>query len=377
MHALNAPLHIKNLTLRNRLVLPPLTTNYGDENGLVTEAIRRFYQERAREIGMVIVEATAVSANGRIVPGSLGLWQDAQTKGMAALAAVIKKEGAAAVVQLNHAGARCVPRKSGRYGLSPSGTAFRADVEPVVMDQADIEQLTADFTSAALRAADAGFDGVEIHGAHFYLLSQFISPLTNQRTDAYGGDAGGRARVPLYVVQQVRRRLGSDYPVLFRLNAVENIAGGQTLEDALTIGGFLAQAGVDILDVSLIVSGAFKIKDGKRLLTGSSALPKDAAAGANVVQTEAFKTHTGLPVIAVGKLGSPEVIQQALAAGRIDMIAVGRQMICDPSAAGKLLRGAQEPFAPCQECYQCYASIGRGDPLQCKVNPALPGSNDH
>ena len=203
---------INGMRLRNRVALPPLTTNYGTAQGLVTDEIIQFYTQRSRDVGLVIVEATAVRADGRIVPGSLGLWEDGQMAGMARLADSIRKLGAAAVLQINHAGARCFPGGGEMQGASPSGFAFRPDVAPFTMSPLQIEQLVADFANAASRAAEAGFDGVEIHGAHLYLISQFLSPLTNRRNDRYGGDPRGRATFALELIRAAREKLGRTIP---------------------------------------------------------------------------------------------------------------------------------------------------------------------
>jgi 2,4-dienoyl-CoA reductase-like NADH-dependent reductase (Old Yellow Enzyme family) len=268
MPKLQDELKINGMRLRNRIAMPPLTTNYGSADGIVTEDVLQFYRERSEDVGLIIVEASAVRSDGRILRGSLGLWEDGQVAGMASLAASIKKLGAAAVVQISHAGARCFPAGGELQGASPSGFAFRPDVAPLTMDAAQIEQMVADFATAAGRAAEAGFDGVEIHGAHFYLISQFLSPLTNQRIDRYGGDARARATFALEVVKSVRERLGKSYPILFRLNAVEKVAGGQTLEDALVVSKLLANGGVDALHVSLIANSSWKEVDGQRFLVG-------------------------------------------------------------------------------------------------------------
>ncbi len=169
MRSLHDDIVIKGLRLRNRIALPPLTTNYGSLEGYVTDAVVQFYADRARDVGLVIVEATAVQPDGRIVPGSLGLWEDGQIAGMGRLAAAIKGEGAAAVVQLNHAGARCTPSGGELQGASPSGVGFRPDVAPFALSREQIAGLVTAFADAAGRAAQAGFDGVEIHGAHMYL----------------------------------------------------------------------------------------------------------------------------------------------------------------------------------------------------------------
>jgi 2,4-dienoyl-CoA reductase-like NADH-dependent reductase (Old Yellow Enzyme family) len=368
MAELKDNLTINGMRLRNRLVLPPLTTNYGSPQGEATEEILRFYEVRARDVGLVIVEATAVRPDGRIVPGSLGLWEDGQVEGMARLAGVIRKQGAAAVVQINHAGARCVPTGGDLQGASPSGFPFRPDTKPFILSQVQIDRLVADFKDAAGRAAAAGFDGVEIHGAHFYLISQFLSPLTNLRTDRYGGDAGARATFAREVVRAVRARLGRGYPILFRLSAMEKVEGGQTLEDALTAGRLLAEEGVDVLHVSVIPQTSWKEAAGRRFLMTSSALPKDAPAGANVPLARRFKEETGLPVIAVGKLGAGDAAAEALRDGKVDAVAIGRQMIADPDTVRKILSGKESEIVRCKECLNCFVTIGQGKPMACAVN---------
>ncbi|MEE4262406.1 MAG: NADH:flavin oxidoreductase [Desulfobacteraceae bacterium] len=374
MATLQDEVKIKDLRLRNRIAMPPLTTNFGSAEGMVTEDIMQFYSERSKDVGLVIVEASAVRADGRILRGSLGLWEDGQVAGMASLAASIKNLGAAAVLQISHAGARCFPAGGEMQGASPSGFAFRPDVVPLTLSRAQIDQMVADFTDAAARAVEAGFDGGEIHGAHFYLISQFLSPLTNQRKDRYGGDARARATLALEVVRSVRERLGESYPIFFRLNALEKVADGQTLEEALVVSKLLANAGVDALHVSLIATSSWKEIDDQRFLVASSAFPKDQPAGANVAPAAAIKEATGLPVIAVGKLGEGDVAAESVYGFPIDIIAIGRQMIADPDAAGKILAGKGHEIVRCDECMTCFATIGSGKPMGCKVNRNLPGS---
>lgn len=343
MASLNDGIRIKGMEIRNRIALPPLTTNYGSLGGFVSKDILEFYDQRSKHVGLVIVEATAV-----------------------------QKNGAHAVVQLNHAGSRCVPVDNEPYGFSPSNVMFIPNVSPLMMNKEQIEQLIVDFEKAAVRAADAGFDGIEIHGAHLYLLSQFLSPLTNQRQDEYGGNLAGRTKLAVTIVRNVRQRLGQAYPVFFRLNAVEKIEGGLTLEHALEIGRRVVKAGADVLDVSLIAFSGFKDMDGKRVLLGSSAQPKEDPMGANIDLAEIFREKINIPVIAVGKLWNEPSIRKALEESRIDMVAVGRQMICDPESAQKLLNAQYDDIIPCQECLKCFATIRKGVPMACTVNKNLP-----
>jgi 2,4-dienoyl-CoA reductase (NADPH2) len=251
---------------------------------------------------------------------------------------------------------------------------FRPDVVPITLSQSQIDKIVADFATAAGRAAEAGFDGVEIHGAHFYLISQFLSPLTNQRDDRYGGNAGARATFALEIVRATRERLGKNYPILFRLNAVENVDGGQTRKDAVSVSRLLSDAGVDAIDVSLIAQSSWKEVKDRRYLAPSSAFPKKQPAGGNVEVTAEIKEATGLPVLAVGKLGEGDIAGTVVQDLPIDIVAIGRQMIADPHTASKILNGKKDMIVRCEECMACFASIGSAKPLACKVNKNLPGA---
>ena len=366
MKKLSDKLSVNNLTLRNRLVMPALTTNAAAEGGLVTEAVIDFYRKRASAVGLVIVEATAVRHDGRLVQNSIGLWDDQQLPGMERLVEIIKKEGAAAVVQLNHAGARCVPQPGSLAGASPSGFQFRSDVKPLIMSEAQIEEVINDFATAAERAVAAGYDGVEIHGAHFYLLSQFVSPYTNQREDNYGGDIAGRATFPLAVVEAVRHNIGPDRAILYRLNAVEQMLGYEVKEDTKAFSRMLADAGVDLLDVSFTGPAVRQeLDDGSWQLLTSSALTRDGKFGANIDLSAMLKEASGLPVIAVGKMADRDVITAALEQDKTDLIAVGRQLIADPEAAAKMLSGNFEEINYCKECFNCFSTMRRGEQMRC------------
>ena len=370
MPTLHDELTINGVRLRNRLVLPPLTMNNGTPEGRVTDGTVQFYAQRSKDVGLAIVEAAAVRSDGRIVPSSLGLWEEDQVPGMARLADTIGKAGAASVLQINHAGARGFPAGGEMQGASPSGFAFRPDVLAFSMTVAQIETMVSDFAAAAARAKAAGFDGVEVHGAHFYLISQFLSPLTNQRDDRYGGDAPGRATLALEVVKAVRERVGTDYPVLFRLNAVEHVAGGLTLAHALEISQALSEAGVDALDVSLVTQGNWQEMDEGKFLLPASAFPKEAPAGANIPYVARVRESAGLPVIGVGKLGN-DMAAKSVEGSFMDLVAIGRQMIADPDSAGKILAGKADDIIPCRECMACFGSLRKGA-VKCKVNKNLP-----
>ncbi len=377
MADLHDPLVINGMRLRNRLSMAPITTNFASADGLVTDAVVGYYLQRAVHVGMVVVEAAAIRSDGRIKPRSLGLWNDRQVRGMAALAGVIKREGAAAVAQLVHAGARAEPAKQGICGASPSGVAFRPDTVPTIIDRDQIGEIVDDFVRAAVRVLDAGFDGVEVHGAHFYLLSQFLSPLTNSRQDEYGGDAIGRATLAAQVVSAIRCAVGPSYPVLFRLNAAELGEGRQTPAEAVLIAQGLEMAGIDAIDVSVATMVRWRKVDDRVCLEAASTLPKSEPRGASVPFAAAIKRSVRVPVIAVGKLGEATIAAKVLHEGSADVVAIGRQMIVDPLAAGKILSGRGNQVQFCRECMTCSVSRRGGKPMRCSTNSNLIGAREY
>ena len=368
MPRLDDPLTINGVLLRNRLVLPPITTCYGTPEGQVTDDVVGFYGQRARHVGLVVVEAAAIRPDGRITPRSLGVWADGQIPGLRRLAQAIKGEGAAAVLQIVHAGSSAVVVQDGVQRASPSGVPTRPAPEPSILSEGQIREIVDAFADGAARAAEAGFDGVEIHGAHFYLVSQFLSPLTNLRQDRYGGDAAGRATFAVEIVEAVRRRLGRGFPVLFRMNTVELVDGGQSVADSIVVAQLLERAGVDVIHSSLIAMGGWKEEGGVRFLQTSSALPKEQPSGAAVPYAAELKRSIRVPVIAVGKLGDPAVCARVVEEGLVDMVAIGRQMIADPLSAEKILSGRGSDMVLCRECRSCFASIGKGQPMVCCTN---------
>ncbi|HEX2972722.1 MAG TPA: NADH:flavin oxidoreductase [Tepidisphaeraceae bacterium] len=368
---------IGGMRLRNRIALPPLTTNFGNAAGEVTADVLAFYEERARDVGLVIVEATAVRPDGRITPYSLGLWRDEQIKGMKALAETIKRNGAAAVIQLNHAGARSVPIEGGILRASPSALPLSLGPRPTALSEGQIAEFVEDFVAAASRAAAAGFDGVEVHGAHYYLISEFVSPLCNQRGDRYGGDAVRRSTLAVEVVRAVRSRLDERCAVLFRLNAIEAIAGGQTLEESVVTAMQVKAAGVDALDISAIPEASWHEEKGERSLITRSMLARTAPPGANAVYAATIRSATSLPTIAVGKLGHSAVASDILARGDADVVAIGRQMIVDPAAAGKILAGQDEDIIRCKECLMCLTSVATGvNGVKCALHRRVIGGTN-
>ena len=370
MPSLSDPLQVKGLRLRNRLVMAPMVTGLAVDSR-PGQAQLDWYAAHARGgVGLVVVESTAIAADARIMPNNLGIWDDAQVPGLAALARSIQDQGVPAVLQIVHGGARAWRDDPDQERVGPSAVALMPGPAPRAMTEADIQAAIAGFAQAALRARAAGFDGVELHAAHYYLISQFLSPYTNRRQDRWGGDLPGRARLAVEVVRAVRLALGPDYPVLCRMHALENLEGGLATEDALAVARALEAAGADLLDVSGIGTASLGDWQGQPFLSASSVLPKGSPGAAFAPATGRIRAAVGIPVIAVGKLADPGLAQGVLDRQQADLVALARPLIADPLAAGKLLAGQDAAIVRCKECLSCFAAIRKG-PIHCSVNREL------
>lgn len=265
--------------------------------------------------------------DGRPGRGVLAIDNDDRISGLRRVASAIKETGTPAAIQLAHGGARAPSALTGHRPVGPSDVPPPMAVEtPRALTPEEMVTLARAFGDAAVRAARAGFDAVELHGAHGYLLSQFVSPYTNRRQDGYGGTVEGRLRFPLEVVAEVRRRLGRHFPLAYRLGAADLMPGGLTLEEGTIAAGALATAGVDLLDISGGLSG-----DG-RGMTGQ---------GYFVYLAEAVKRAVGVPVVGVGNVTEPAYADRIVREGRVDLVAVGRAMLADPDWAAEAARQLQ------------------------------------
>lgn len=304
---------LKDLRLRNRIVMSPMCQYSAGEDGKVNDWHIMHYGARAAGgVGLIIVEATAVEARGRLSNHDLGLWCDEQISGMRRLVEFCHRQGAAVAVQLAHAG-----RKSwGNELIAPIALRF-SDEYPVPREMAkkDIETVIHSFAQGARRAREAGFDAIELHAAHGYLLNQFLSPLTNQREDEYGGSMEKRMRFLLEVLEAVQREWPSEKPILVRLSAVDYADGGITLNDTVQIAKELRRRGVDVIDVS---SG------------GLMPVTPKVGPGYQVPMAEAVKEGADIATIAVGLITEPEQAEEILFNQRADLVALGRELLRHP-----------------------------------------------
>lgn len=308
------PFTAKGLTLKNRIVMPPMCNYVAGRVGLATDWHYIHYATRAvGGVGLIIQEATGVEDGGRITARDLGLWNDGQRDGLARIVAAVHQYGAKIAVQLNHAG-----RKSEVEYLQPVGPSAIPFSDkhrtPRELAKADIAAIVERFAVAARRAAAAGYDAVEIHGAHGYLISQFLSPLSNKRDDEYGGSPAGRARLLGEVVAAVRAALPAAMPVIVRVSASDWEEGGNTPESMAAMLNLVKGEGIDIVNVS---SGAV-----------TPAVPR-AYPGYQIPFALTIKEKTGLPVIGGGLITDPIQAQQVVKTG-VDLVFLGRELLRSP-----------------------------------------------
>ncbi|WBC09748.1 NADH:flavin oxidoreductase/NADH oxidase [Micromonospora sp. WMMA1947] len=341
MSALFTPLALRGVTLPNRIALAPMCQYSAGPDGLPTDWHRVHLGSRAvGGAGLVITEATAVVPEGRISPQDTGLWSDAHVDAWRPITAFVAGQGAVPAVQLAHAGFKAstyrpwAPARGGvpdaEGGWTPVGPGDQPFVPeyrtPTALDEAGIAAVVDAFAGAARRALDAGFAAVEIHAAHGYLLHEFLSPLTNRRTDGWGGDRAARMRLTLEVARAVRAAVGESVPVLTRISATDWTDGGWTVEDSVVLAGELAAAGVDLVDTS---SGGAAVK---------ASIP--VGPGYQVPLAARIRRDAGVPTGAVGLIVEPEQAEQIVAGGEADLVLLGRELLRDPywprRAAAKL-----------------------------------------
>ncbi|MFP8961404.1 NADH:flavin oxidoreductase/NADH oxidase [Streptomyces nanhaiensis] len=342
MSALFEPYTLRSLTVPNRVWMSPMcqycAEPTGPDAGTAGDWHLAHYGARAAGgTGLVMVEATAVSPEGRITPGDLGLWNDRQVRALRRITDFVKERGAVAGVQLAHAGRKAstdapwrggAPLDADRGGwrpFAPSALPF-AEGHPVPreMTPEQIDDLVGRFADAARRALAAGFEVAEIHGAHGYLIHEFLSPLSNRRTDAYGGSFENRTRLALRIVDAVREVWPADLPLFFRVSATDWTEGGWSPEETVRLAALLRGRGVDLLDVSS--GGAVP---GARIPVGP---------GYQIPLAARVRAEAGLPVAAVGLITEPEQAEKTIANGEADAVFLGRELLRDPHWALRAAR---------------------------------------
>ncbi len=361
------PININGMELANRIVMLPMVTNLAGLEGENTEQLMNHYRRRAGEsVGLVIVESTPVDGNYRNCVNGPGIWSDEHVKGLSQLAAAIKEKGSAASLQIFHAGARTY---ADMPGVSCSGIALKKGRRPEQLALEDLPAVIDQFASAALRVRQAGFDAVEVHVAHFYLLSEFLSPLTNKRSDDYGGSPENRARLATEVVSAVRRAVGSDFPIVLRMHGYEAAPGGLTDADIQVAVRMLTEAGVDLFSVSANNRSEFVESGEGGHWSLRPYLYKHQPAGSHARYAGRIRELSGKPVIVAGKMADPQVAEQVLAAGQADLIGIGRNFLCDEELGAKMLGRSDSKIKTCRECMLCLKTTTEQQrPIRCAIN---------
>ncbi|HSO59696.1 MAG TPA: FAD-dependent oxidoreductase [Desulfobacterales bacterium] len=357
-----SPVRLGRMEVRNRLVMPPMSVNFGvDEQGFVTERHWTYLATRAMAgTGMIVVGGGAVHPDGMDLPRMPRVWDDRFIPALSRLAAEVKKHGARIGLQLLHGGRQAFHDRR----VAPSPLASLAVVKGVPRELArdEIKELVACHAEAARRAREAGFDFVEIHAAHGYLISEFLAPNANQRIDDYGGSFENRTRFLLDIMAAIKARCGSDYPVGVRYNGEDYVAGGWSLSEALRLAPLLQAAGADWLHVSAGVYGS------QPVTIPSMYVPF----GCFAHLAEAVKQVVSIPVIAVGRIKDPLMADRLIAEGRADMVSMGRAHLADPDLAGKAAQGRLHLLRPCIGCCRgCIENVLALNEATCVMNPEL------
>jgi len=328
MPSLFEPLSIKSITLRNRIGVSPMCM-YSSNDGVAHDwHLVHLGARAAGGAGLVIAEATAVAPEGRITPGDAGIWDEKHVEPLARINRFVKAQGAVPGIQLAHAGRKASCDKPWNGGksldrahggwetLAPSALAFGDYAVPRAMTTDEIRATVDAFARAAGHALAAGFDVVEVHGAHGYLLHEFVSPLSNRRTDAYGGAYDNRVRFPLEVARAVREAWPADKPVLYRVSATDWVEGGWDLPQSIELARRLKAIGIDLVDCS---SGG-NVHHAKIPL----------GPGYQVPFAEAIRREAGIPTAAVGLISDAVQAEQLVALGQADAVFLARAMLRDP-----------------------------------------------
>ena len=357
------PIQIGKTTVKNRIFMPPLSTNLADK-GYVTDALVEHYSNRAKGgVGLIVTEVTTVEPTYTYLPGDMSIYDDSYIPGWKKLVDAVHKYDTKILSQLFHPAYMAFPVPGTPQLIAPSNVGpYYAKSAPRAVTVEELHVLVRQFGEAALRFKKAGGDGVEIQCAHAHgLLGGFLTPLYNKRTDEYGGDINGRLRLTLEVIREVRKQCGEDFIIDVRISGDEYSEGGLTLNDMIYVSKQLEKEGVDFLHVS----GGNTIKRGSSMpAPGTSPAPHAHA-------SEEIRKHVHIPVATVARINEPWVAEELIADGKADICMIGRANLCDSEFANKAREGRTDDIRPCIGCGRCLTGIMFGKPIACTVNPSV------
>lgn len=351
---------INGMSLANRFVRSATWEGLANTDGTCTGRLTDMMVNLVEGgVGLIITGHSYVSREGQAGPGQLGVHEDATLPGLTQMTAAVHRSGGKICIQLAHAGAQAAPQLSGIDAIGPSVFLVDGKLMCRAMSKEDIDRVVSAFGEAATRAKHSGFDAVEIHAAHGYLLSQFLSPLVNRRTDEYGGALANRGRMTLEVLRSVRHAVGRAYPVLMKLNSEDFAEGGFSVEDMLELSALLQNEGVDAIELS----GGTRSEASKYQHVRFGAVSKEHEAYYRDA-ARSFKQSVRVPLILVGGIRSPEVAERLVSEGTADYIAMSRPLICEPDLVNRWKNGDTTRSA-CVSDNRCFDPIMRGEGVRC------------
>lgn len=365
------PITIKGMTLKNRMCVAPLATNYATRQGFVTDQMVAYYAERAKGgFGLIETEIAAVCPQGRCVPNEMGIWGDEYVEGLTRLASAVHENGAKIIVQLHHCG-RASALGIINDGIAGVGLFLEAPsaVPDCLMNDPGVHELRTeevyrvidDFTQAAIRAKRAGFDGVQIHCTHGYLLSQFLSRHANKRIDKFGGSIRNRARIVIEIIKKVRAACGEDFIIDLRLTADEFTREGIDAHEAAVMLRLFKETGIDMANVTCCTYHSVHMMSVSGYWNP----------GYNLENIRKVKKYVGeLPLIAGGRINDPDLAEYVVADGIGDLVFFGREHVCDPYLPSKIKEGKVDEISTCISCNEsCLSYLLTGAGISCLVNP--------
>lgn len=343
------PIELNTMRLPNRIVRSATWEGMCDPDGRPGERLRHCYEDLSRGgAGLVITGYAFVRPEGRQMPGKMGIHTDDFMKDFLRLTNAVHDAGGRIAVQLVHAGGQADTKMAGRRPLAPSAVKVKQFPEtPEELHRDEIQNIVTAFGEAALRARECGFDAVQLHGAHGYLINQFLSPLTNRRMDDYGGSLENRCRFPMEVYYRVREATGKHFPVLIKLNASDNLEGGLSEDDARYAAGELSRAGIDAIEISTGTNASGALSP---VRTKIDRPEKEAY---NLSAARRVKESVACPVIVVGGVRSWETAERAVGNEGVDLVAMSRPLIREPDLPLRWWKGDRCPAA-CISCNRCF-----------------------
>ena len=365
---LSKPIQIGKHLVKNRIFMPPISTNLGNK-GYVTDELVEHYKARAKGgVGLFVTEVVTVEPTYVYLPGDMSIYDDSFIPGRKKLVEGVHMYGAKILPQLFHPAYMAFPVPGTPRLIAPSfvGPSYAKEA-PRPVTKEEIKLIVSQFGDAAYRVKQAGGDGVEVHAAHAHgLLGGFLSPYFNKRTDEYGGDIESRLRITLEVIADIKNKCGDDFLIDVRISGDEYTDGANNLNDMIYVAKRLERAGVNMLHVS----------GGMTVLRGSAIPANGTKMGSHAETAKEIKKYVSIPVVTVGRITEPWIAEELIDNGVCDAVFAGRANLCDPEFANKVLEGRTDDIRPCMGCLKCLNGIMFGKRISCSVNPSFELENE-